>query len=395
MNKTVLIVAAVAILGLSGWGYKTKMADAPKPAQTVSSTTEKKPQSLEFSSSDLWVVAPGEVNRSIPLTGSLKAVNQALLKAKIPGELKSFVLREGMSVKAGQVIAYIDAIDAKSRIAEREAQLRSSIAQVEQAKRVVESNKALLEKNFISQNAFDLTKSNYDVAIAARDAIAQQLVQSKKVLTDTQIISPINGVISERFVQPGEKLAIDARVVSVIDLSKMEIEAPVPSSDITNITVGQTVSLQVEGVKGEQIGKITRIAPTTQAGTRSIPVYITLENKNPLIRGGMFAQGSLAVEARKNVIVIPLAALREAAGRNFVYVINNGVIAEREITIGLRDDRASAANGSSGVAEITQGLRTGDEIVAVNLGPLAVGATVVKKASPQQTQPTQKNAGNS
>jgi membrane fusion protein, multidrug efflux system len=388
MNKIVVVGAAVAVVGLLGWGYKTKIANPTKATPAVVATAEKKNPSLEFSSSDLWVVAPGEINRSIPLTGSLKAVNQALLKAKIPGELKSFVLREGMSVKAGQVIAEIDATDAKSRIAEREAQLRSSVAQVEQAKRVVESNKALLEKNFISQNAFDLTKSNYDVAVATRDAIAQQLVQSKKSLSDTRVISPITGVIAERFVQPGEKLAIDARVVSVIDLSKMEIEAPVPSSDITSVTIGQTVTLQVEGVSGEQLGKITRIAPTTQSGTRSIPIYITLENKNPAIRGGMFAQGNLAVESKKNVIVIPLAALREAAGRNFVYVNADGVIAEREIKIGLRDDRASAANGSSGVAEITQGLKVGDEIVAVNLGPLAVGATVLKKAAV-------KNAGNS
>jgi membrane fusion protein, multidrug efflux system len=380
MKKTILTVAVLAVLGLAGWGYKAKMADSAQTKIPVAATTEKKSQSLEFSSTDLWIIAPGEINRSIPLTGSLKAVNQALLKAKIAGELKSFVLREGMAVKAGQVIAEIDAIDARSRIAEREAQLRSSVAQVEQAKRVVESNKALLEKNFISQNAFDVTKSNYDVAVASRDAMAQQLVQSKKALTDTQIISPINGVVAERFVQPGEKLSVDAKVVSVIDLSKMEIEAPVPSSDITNVTIGQTVSLQVEGVNGEQVGKITRIAPTTQAGTRSIPVYITLENRNPLIRGGMFAQGNLAVESKKNVIVIPLAALKESAGRNFVYVTANGQIAEREVKIGLRDDRSPAANGSSGIAEITQGLKVGDEIVAVNLGPLAVGSTVQKKA---------------
>jgi membrane fusion protein, multidrug efflux system len=380
MKKIILAVLVLVVVGGLGWGYKAKMTDQAGAKPVAEIVSEKKIQNLEFSSSDLWVITPGEINRSIPLTGSLKAVNQALLKAKIAGELKSFVLREGMNVKAGQVIAEIDAIDAKSRIAEREAQLRSATAQVEQAKRVVDSNKALLEKNFISQNAFDVTKSNFDVALAARDAIAQQLIQSKKALTDTQIISPINGVIAERFVQPGEKLAIDARVVSVIDLSKMEIEAPVPSSDITSITIGQSVSLQIEGVSGEQIGKITRIAPTTQAGTRSIPVYITLENRNPLIRGGMFAQGNLSVEAKKNVVVIPIASLREAAGRNFVYVIANKVITEREIKIGLRDDRASAANGSSGVAEITQGLKVGDEIVAVNLGPLASGATVIKKA---------------
>jgi membrane fusion protein, multidrug efflux system len=381
MKKTILAVVVLIAVGVLGWGYKAKMGDAAKTKPTGEVAIEKKPQILEFSSSDLWVIAPGEINRSIPLTGSLKAVNQALLKAKIAGELKSFVLREGMNVKAGQVIAEIDAIDAKSRIAEREAQLRSATAQVEQAKRVVDSNKALLEKNFISQNAFDVTKSNFDVAVAARDAIAQQLIQSKKALTDTQIISPISGVIAERFVQPGEKLAIDAKVVSVIDLSKMEIEAPVPSSDITNVTIGQSVSLQIEGVSGEQLGRITRIAPTTQAGTRSIPVYITLENRNPLIRGGMFAQGNLAVESKKNVIVIPITALREAAGRNFVYVTARGVISEREIKIGLRDERASAVNGSSGVAEIIEGLRVGDEIVAVNLGPLASGATVIKKAA--------------
>jgi membrane fusion protein, multidrug efflux system len=385
MNKkilTIVISAIVVGIGIAGWSYKNKAseAQAKTAAQGTPIAVEKKPPSLEFSNSDLWVIAPGEISRSIPITGSLKAVSQALLKAKIAGELKSFVLREGMSVKAGQVIAEIDAVDARSRIAEREAQLRSASAQVEQAKRVVESNKALLEKNFISQNAFDVTKSNYDVAIASRDAIAQQLIQSKKALTDTQIISPINGVIAERFVQPGEKLPIDGRVVSVIDLSKMEIEAPVPASDIASIAIGQSVSLQVEGISGEQVGKITRIAPTTQAGTRSIPVYITLDNRNPMIRGGMFAQGSLAVESKRNVIVVPLAALREAVGRNFVYVTANGQIAEREVKIGLRDERASAANGSNGVAEITQGLKVGDEIVAVNLGPLAVGATILKKA---------------
>jgi membrane fusion protein, multidrug efflux system len=383
MNRKVLAVVAfiaIVLLGVLGWNYKTNKADEMRAKAAADVVNVKKPPSLEFSGSDLWVITAGEINRSIPLTGSLKAVNQALLKAKIAGELKSFSLREGMNVKAGQVIAEIDAIDAQSRIAEREAQLRSANAQVDQAKRVVESNKALLEKTFISQNAFDVTKSNYDIALAARDAIAQQVIQSKKALKDTQIISPINGVVAERFVQPGEKLSIDARVVSVVDLSKMEIEAPVPSNDITSVRVGQSVSLQIEGVKGEQEGRINRIAPNTQTGTRSITVYITLENRNPSIRGGMFAQGNLAVEAKKDVIVIPSAALREAAGRSFVYVVANGVITEREIKIGLRDDKANATNGSSGIAEITEGLKVGDEIVAVNLGPLATGAVVIKKA---------------
>jgi hypothetical protein len=95
----------------------------------------------------------------------------------------------------------------------------------------------------------------------------------------------------------------------------------------------------------------------------------------------MFAQGGLNIEKRSNVVTVPLAALRETAGRTFVYIIKDGKLAEREIKLGLRNDRASASNGSSGVVEVTQGLKAGEEIVAINLGPLAVDSQVVKKGT--------------
>jgi membrane fusion protein, multidrug efflux system len=383
MKKTTFLIlgvtAAIALV-FGGYQYKKQQSVAVAQAATTAQAA-KPPPTIEFSASDLMKIKSGEINRSIPLTGSLKPVNQALIKSKIAGELKSFSLREGMSVKAGQVIAQIDAAEAQSRATEREAQLRSANAQAEQAKRNVENNKALLDKNFISQSAFDSTKSNYDVALANRDAIAQQLVQGRKSLNDTRIVSPIAGVIAERYVQPGEKLGVDSRVVLVMDLSRMEIEAAVPASDIAQVVLGQKIALKVEGVPGEQMGTVVRIAPSTQAGTRSIPIYIALENRNPQIRAGMFAQGGLAVEARKGAIIIPLSALKEVAGRSFVYLIENDKIAEREVKVGLRDDRTSASNGSSGIAEITAGLKLDDEIVAVNLGPLTIGATVQKIAN--------------
>jgi membrane fusion protein, multidrug efflux system len=382
MKRSIFAVICLLIvggLGAAGYQYKSKKAVAPtnsSPTDTV-----KAPATIEFSPSDLMVIATSDISRAIPITGSLKPVNQALVKAKIAGELQAFKVREGMPITAGQVIAQIDASEAQSRLSEREAQLRSVNAQVDQAKRTAESNKVLLEKNFISQNAFDLTRSNLEVAIANRDAIAQQIVQSKKALADTRVLSPINGVVSERFVQPGEKLGIDARIVSIVDLSQMEIEAPVPSSDIAAVAVGQSISLQVEGVAGAQVGKVSRISPSTQAGTRSVIVYVSLANKNPQIRAGMFAQGALNLETKNNIVAIPLSALRESAGRNFVYVVSNNQLLEREVKLGLRNERASASNGSSGIIEITQGLKTGDEIVALNLGPLAVNSLVAKKAA--------------
>jgi membrane fusion protein, multidrug efflux system len=378
-------LAATLVLGAVGYKYSTK-GDAVATSTSATSkkggeSTTPKQATIEFSNSDLLTLSAGDISRSIPITGSLKPINQAMIKAKIAGELQAFTVREGMAVTSGQVIAKIESTELQSKASEREAQLRSANLQIEQAKRNLDSNKALLEKNFISQNAFDLTRSNYDVAVANRDAIAQQLVQSKKLLADTRIVSPINGVISERFVQPGEKLGVDARIVSIVDLSRMEIEAPIPASDIAAVAIGQTISLEVEGVAGEQLGKVSRIAPSTQAGTRSVLVYVSLDNKNPQIRAGMFAQGGLNIEKRSNVVTVPLAALREAAGRTFVYIIKDGKLAEREIKLGLRNDRASASNGSSGIVEVTQGLKSGEEIIAINLGPLAVDSQVVKKGT--------------
>jgi membrane fusion protein, multidrug efflux system len=382
MKKSVFVVIGVLVLaGLGAAGYQYRSSKGAAEKNTKPTETVKAPVTIEFSPSDLLTIASTDISRAIPMTGSLKPVNQAMVKAKIAGELQAFKVREGMQITAGQVIAQIDASEAQSRLSEREAQLRSVSAQVDQARRTADSNKVLLEKNFISQNAFDLTRSNLDVAIANRDAIAQQIIQSKKALADTRILSPINGVVSERFVQPGEKLGIDARIVSIVDLSQMEIEAPVPASDIAAVAIGQNISLQVEGVTGAQIGKVSRIAPATQAGTRSVIVYVSLANKNPQIRAGMFAQGSLNLETKSNIIAIPLSALREAAGRNFVYLISNGKLIEREVKLGLRNERASASNGSSGIIEITEGLKIGEEIVALNLGPLAVNSPVAKKAA--------------
>ncbi len=331
---------------------------------------------LEFAASDLLRLEPGTIARTIPLTGTLKPVDQTLVRAKVSGELVEVLVREGTAVRAGQRIARIDPTEFEARVREREAQRRSADAQVEQARRTMDNNRALLDKGFISQNAFDNARSGFEVAVANRDAAVAQLAQARKALADTAVLAPMTGVVAERFAQVGEKVSPDSRIVSIVDLSRMEIEAPVPASEIGSVRLGQAVSLRVEGVEAPQTGEIVRINPATAAGTRSVPVYIGLDNRDPRIRAGLFAQGTLAVERREGVIVVPAAAVRDAAGRSFVYRVVDGRIEERTVTAGLRDPAARAANGSTGVAEIVAGLQAGDTIVGVNLGPLRAGSAV-------------------
>ena len=373
-RKAVSLVAITAIAVAAAawyWYWHNKTG----PSRTAAPIVAVAPPSIEFSEADLFTVRSGRLERSIALTGSLRPVNQTLVKTKLAGELRELAVREGMTVTRGQTIAQIDATEYETRVREREAQLASARSQVEQARRSLENTRQLHEKAFVSQSALDGARSAWEVAAGNRDAATAQLTLARKALADARITAPMDGIVAERFAQPGEKLAIDGRILSIVDLSRMEIEAPVPAAEIGAVRVGQAVELRIEGVAQRQVGHIVRIAPSTQAGTRSIPVYIALDNRDPSVRAGLFAQGSLAVETRDGVLTIPLNAVRDAGARLFVSAIVAGVLAERDVRLGVRDD------GGSGLVEVVSGLASGDRIVAGNLGALRAG-TRVRVAAP-------------
>lgn len=375
-----LALIAVACVGAALWWWKRQPnTTSPAAAPTASSAPVARP--LEFKAGEVLQLATVSLVRSIPVTGTLNATTQTLVKSRVSGDIRAIDVREGMSVTLGQQVASIDPTEFDLRVAEREAALRSAEAQLEQARRTLANNQALLEKNFISQNAFDNARWGVDVALAARDSAASLLGQARKSLADTRILAPMAGVVAQRFVQPGEKVSPDNRIISIIDLSSMEAELPVPAADAGAIRVGQTVRLQIEGIADPFVGRVTRINPATQSGTRAISLYLSLDRSDVRLRAGLFVQGLLALERRDNVIAVPPAAVRDQAGRRFVYVIEQGVIAEREVRLGLVDESAQAVSGRPGLVEVISGLAAGERIVAVNVGLLRPG-------SPAQAAPT-------
>ena len=364
-----VIVTALVVAGLA-W-QRARAPDAPTaPAAPVASA----PASVEFAPGDLAVMQPGRMVRSVPLTGTLRPVNQTVVRTKVAGDLREAPVREGMPVKRGQTVARIDPTEYEVRVRERDAQRLAAEAQLEQAKRTLDNTRQLHERGFVSQSALDQVLSAREVAAGNRDAAIAQLALARKALADTVLTAPIDGVVAERFAQPGEKLPVDGRVLSIVDLSRMEIEAPVPAAEVGGVLIGQAVELRIEGVAQRQTGRVVRIAPTTQPGTRSVPVYIALDNRDPSVRAGLFAQGSLAVESRDGVLALPAAAVRDAGARLFVYAIDDGRLVERDIRLGMRDD-------ASGTVEVREGLRTGERVVVANLGALRAGS-LVKVAEP-------------
>ena len=367
-----LIAAALALALVAGWWSWSKTRGTPAPAQAAAASAAPVDTALEFAGDDVITVSAGPLTRSIPLTGTLRPVNQTVVKTKVAGELRELQVREGDSVRKGQVLGRLDPAEYQARLAERQAQWVAADSQVAQARRTLDNTAQLREKNFISQSALDAARSGWEVAVGNRDAANAQLTLARKSLNDALLTAPLNGIVAERFAQPGEKLPVDGRVLSIVDLSRMEIEAPVPAAEIGAVRIGQTLSLQIEGVKQRQTGQIVRIAPATQAGTRSVPVFVAVDNRDPSVRAGLFAQGRLAVDVREGVITVPVAAVQDAGARTYVYAIVNDRLVEREVQIGQRDDSRSSGDQ----VEVLKGLASGDRIIATNLGRLKTDSAV-------------------
>ncbi len=325
---------------------------------------------IEFAAGDLVRPQTRELRSSISITGTLAPRNWTTVKAKVAGDLKTIQVREGESVKPGQVLARIDTQDAQARLDEKIADLEAGRAQLALADKNRANNLALLQQKFISQNAFDSVQSSFQVSEARLKALEAQVALAKKALADTVVSAPQAGIVSQRHAQPGEKLPVDGKILTLVDLTEMEVEAAVPAGDIPSIRVGQQVSFRVEGFgEREFSGHIDRINPATQSGSRSILVYAVLPNRDNALKGGMFAKGSVTLSKVESAQVLPLSAVREENGRAFVMRITSDRLEARTVKLGLR-------NEDEGVVQIVDGLDAQSRVIRSNLGTFKPGALV-------------------
>lgn len=367
-----VIVLAVSIAALRG---RQSAADAranAKPAVAVA----------EFLQDDLYIVEPRNLDRVLPLTGSLAPLTEATVKAKVAGELIAVTVREGESVKQGQMLAKIDLTEVAARVAAREADMAAARAQLVWAEKNRAQQKALLDKAFISQSAFDSIQSNHDVAAAKLRASDAELVMARKSLGDAVLVAPFSGIVSQRHVQPGERVALDAKVVSIVDLSRLQLEASVPPAAIGQVRVGQAMKFRVEGFGERDFdGRIERINPAATAGSRSISVYAVIDNREGLLRGGMFAQGALTLSSIEGALAVPASAVREEMGQTFVYAIEEGLVRKKNVKVGAPD--------AAGRVQVLDGVAAGDRIVRANLGSLREGLAA-RLSGPEPSQSVKK-----
>jgi len=334
------------------------------------------PVTLEFVAADLAYVQPATLTRWLPLSGALQPVNQTTVKAKVSGEIRQVGVREGQAVKAGQLIVRFDTADLEARLTDRIGALEASRAQLELAEKTRAQNQQLLKQKFISQTAYDSAESNLSVTQGTLKSNEAQVQLARNALRDAAVTAPLSGIVAKRHVQPGEKVPFDAPLVTIVDLTDMELQAMVPANDIPELNIGMKVNLTIDGFGDRRFtGTIERINPTTEAGTRAILVFIHIPNPDGALRGGMFGTGRVTLAAGAPVPTLPAVAIRTEAGQNFVWTIEGGKLARRIVTVGRRDDAA-------GRVEVKTALPQGIPILAAPFDNLKIGLPALVRAAP-------------
>lgn len=364
-------VLILLVLGLAGGGWTVMQSKQQSARAAEAQAAKKKEQARtpvhELAQGDVAAIGARALSVSLPLSGSLAPLNQATIKAKVSGEIRETTVQEGQQVSSGQVLLRLDAADQRARLTQQQAMLDEAQARLSMASKNEANSQALLKQKYISQTAYDTTQNSVDLARASVKSAAAMVEIARIALADTVIRAPMAGIVSKRHVQAGEKVAPDMPVYTIVNLAQLTLEAPVPSAEIPRIKIGQEVRFKVDGFGARDFsGKVARINPTTESGSRAMLVYIAVDNGDGALRGGMFAKGSIVTERSIVAPMVPLTALRTEKHGTVVYAVVDNKVVEQSVTLGLR-------NEDEGYAEVKEGLAPGTRVIVAKLDGVKPG----------------------
>jgi RND family efflux transporter MFP subunit len=396
--KAIKVLTMVAVIVAGAAGTLLYLGAAP-PSKATTAAPESHPS--------VDVVKPGRETlvQRVQSNATLEAFEDADLFAKVSGYLSDVRVDIGDHVKAGQVLAVIDVPEMKQELAEAKAQLESKKSSLESARRQLDHHKADVAlqnglakdreqlgqgRQFISDRTLDQVRANADiakadlgVAEANRDVAANQVdlaaatVEKIKVLiTYTQIVAPFDGVVVRRQVNRGDlvQAATSTRTTPLFKVQRIDtirVFCDVPENEVLHVRVGDRTTVKVFGLHGEPIvGTITRFAYRLDPETRNMRTEIDLPNTDERLYPGMYAEVSLEMNRRKDVLAVPVTAIGSDAQGTFVFTVQDDRIQRKAVKVGVRDN---------GRAEIIEGLSDNAAVVVAAKSAPAAG-TVVKSA---------------
>ena len=362
MRKQWLIGGIAAVLLVAGSVGAVKVI-----ASRGEKSGDKPPATLEFLPTEVIRPILASMPDEIDFSGPLVAPGTVIVRAKSAGTLLSLSVQEGSRVKAGQSLGQVDMEELRYRIAERSASVAAAQAQMQQAERQFKASQGLAEQNFIASTALDTARASLEAARGQLLAAQAQWDRAQVTLRQAALVAPISGVVSQRHALPGEKLAPEQQILSIVDLSQLELAGLVGTHEVSRLQAGMAVQVQVEGALTEVEARISRIAPAAEPGTRSIGVTLLLPNPKEEFRAGQYASAKVMLVDSTQRMTLPLSAVSNVSGQSQVWLIENGALLRRIISTGRRDQR-------EGRIEVLRGLNESDQVLAARFDNLREGA---------------------
>ncbi|MBI3303583.1 MAG: efflux RND transporter periplasmic adaptor subunit [Deltaproteobacteria bacterium] len=328
------------------------------------------------------------ISRTLTLPGSVEAFEKARLYAKVAGYLEKIHVDIGDRVTKGQVLAVLDIPEMAMEYAQAEAELAEAKAQHAKAqvddalqKVVLERSKTLRAREAITQQQLDEAQARGEVAAAevrlaqARiDNVQAHLGKLKTLMEYARIKAPFDGIVTERFVDPGALIQVATStsnvspLVTVQRVDMVRVFVAVPEPDVPAVDRGDPATLVLSALPEKKFaGTVTRFASALDSSTRTMKVEVDLPNPEGLLRPGMYGNLTLNLETRAEAFTLPATALLTEKGKVFVYVVEDGQARKVEVTTGID-------NGIR--VEITSGLQGHEEVIVAGANAVNNGGSV-------------------
>ena len=323
-------------------------AENDKPEEEEDDTPAIPVETATATRSDVYAMYSG--------TAPIEAFADALVIAKVGGEVREILVEEGDDVVAGQVLARLDGD--RLRLEARQAEAR-----LQKLQRDFERNVDLSERGLISTGDFEKIKYEMDSLEAAYNL-------ARLELSYTEIRAPIAGVISERYIKIGNVLDIapPARVFQVTSLEPLISYLHVPEREYRRISSGQTAVIEVDALADmEFVASVARISPVVDPDTGTFKITIEVSDPTRRLKPGMFGRINIVYDIHQNALQVPRSAIVDEAGETAVYVVKDEIAHRRLVETGYSED---------GFVEITNGLSEKDHFVTVGQAGLKDGSKV-------------------
>ena len=362
---------------------------------TTVSADEPKKKSAPQPEVRVTPAAERTVARTVSATGTLAADEQVVLGTKVAGRLAESPVDLGTRVRRGQVVGKLDQSDFKLRVDQAEAALqqarvrlgltptgsderidpektaivRQARAMLDDARLVRDRSVKLMEMELIARAQHDSVEAGLQVAegryqdaleeVRTRQAVVAQrrseLDLARQQLTDTVIVSPLDGAVSLKQASVGEYLTAGMPIATLVRTHPLRLRVAVPEREGTGVRSGHAVTLTVEGDPTVYRGRVVRLSPVVQEQNRTLLVEAEVPNDRGFLRPGSFARVEIMTEVSQPVVTVPASAIIVFAGVEKVLVVRQGRTAEVRVTTGRRLGED---------VEILDGLKRGDAVVA-------------------------------